>query len=269
MMIPCRDNTPGDMNPPSRAMTLIELLVATAVMLVVLGIATEIFIESGRTARLLSNDEAASLYASEVMFKLRETIQSAVHPSNVSGTPEPPSTLVECNTDRLSLLTYRLRGTGSALYHVTFTNSVTEDGISIINERVRNVFDNKGPARNHTVAPLLPDDVTPLIRFSYASAGKPGQTPDYPSSWPAGQWPDLVQVTLTLVDRKKTGQPMIFQSAFMPGLVGHQRPSTSAKPLEATAGQAGTPHAAPDTPSAVEAAGETAPQNPGSAGGGG
>jgi len=230
-----RRSFPEKPGSSGRAVTLVELLVVMAVMLVVLGIALGIFIESGRAARELGKNEAASLYAGEVMFKFRETIQGAVIPSNMEDTTINPETLVEFSDKRIRLLTYHLRGLESALYQVTWSNAQTVDGRPVINESITSIFNSRGSGHRKSISPLLPEDITPSVRFSYASAGTPGQTPDYRSSWLSSEWPDLIQVSLTLEDRKNPEQPLVFQSAFIPGLTV-QRDASAASPQTA-AGQ--------------------------------
>jgi hypothetical protein len=101
---------------------------------------------------------------------------------------------------------------------------------------------------------MLPGHCRTALSFAYARAAQPGEEPNYQPGWPTGGWPDLVRITLTLTLDETPEQPLVFQTAVIPGRIARAArpvPSTTPSPTATPAPQP-TPQPTPEpTPEPV------------------
>lgn len=200
------------------AMTMIELLVTIGIVVVVLGLALGILVESDRTTRRLTQLHAAAQYCDQTLSAATAMIEGAVAADNIKTSDT--QTLAQAQTfksNELQMLAY----SNGVLYRVNLSPRPGE-GIVIKRDPVSGV----GSAGAGAVTPMdekasaiAPAGFKPNIRFAYAGTTPPGQRPRYQDAWTSPGWPALIQVQVEAKLDAQGQPPIVLETAAIPGLV--------------------------------------------------
>lgn len=250
-----------------RGVTLIELLVTLSVMLVVLGITMEIFIESNRSTQRITRYQLALQYCQQVMNQAGDTIGSAImDPSGLKGIQNADKAYRFERHD-LSLICL---GRGVEIFQVSLGVDAQEkkaqpDKKSEVLRRLYHPLAGGAGVlvkdRLERLGGATPEHFSPTLKFGYAGAAEPGQMPVYQDSWTSTALPVLIRITVQAKVDDDPMHPIELQTAVIPGLMPARRalmPAAAATPAAAPMAPA-TP-GAPATPVAPAAPGAPAAQ---------
>lgn len=191
-----------------RAVTLVELLVAGAVLVVVLGIALGMWTQSEKSAQRLIARESALQFTQTQMRRIQLILDQAYLPQTSSSLAPPVLT-----GDR-----FEAWRTNDAGRPQRVSISLSEDRTRIIvglGEDGPTTGTNLGLGR----AVQAPEGVTLGLEFAYAGRIRPGEPPEYRDAWNEMEPPALVRVALT-ADLPDSREPSIrLQTATIPGLL--------------------------------------------------
>jgi Tfp pilus assembly protein PilV len=223
-----------------RAVTLVELLVATAALVVVLGIALEMMIQSERATRQLSQRQIMLQQCEQALLRVSRLVAGAVAPQNLGALTKPVGVNPIFSRRQLSVVTYD-QESGVSLNQVTVKPSGSAETPTaapvIASHPVAETLGKQTAlAREDSLISLTKTDYRTQITFAYARAGRPGEEPQYQDDWPADQWPDLVRITIRAESRAPGERPIELSTAVIPGgLTGTPgRPPVTQTPVPPT-----------------------------------
>lgn len=207
----------------TRGMTLIEIMVTTAIGIVVFGLALGIIIESDRATKRLTQVQAAAQYCNLALGAATQSIESAVAADNIDLTSDTQALVPMFNPDQLEMLAYR----DGVLYRARISQK-PEEGLMLSHEPVGAVSSNAAVVQTSVdLGGLKPAGFAPTIKFAYAGTTLPGQRPKYQDRWTSPGWPALIQVKVEAkIDDQRT---ISLETAAVPGLVA-ARPVKEARP---------------------------------------
>ncbi|NQU42618.1 prepilin-type N-terminal cleavage/methylation domain-containing protein [bacterium] len=181
-----------------RGVTLIELIVVSAILSVVLGLVFGIFMRT-RTATLRGQEELAmETQARLVADQITSILQSATPPSALDGAVPPP----EFRPDACRIVS--TRDSDGGLFQVWTISNVKAEDDGSRHQRVRlaaKPLDSEGSAQEQ-MAGLQDDRFSTSVFFQYTSRHSL-RVDDYQTQLPADQYPLLIRVRV----RVKKVQP--------------------------------------------------------------
>lgn len=196
--------------------TLVELLVGLAGMTLVMGIAYDIYDETLRASRKMIHRQSALDYGVTVIDATSKLLHGAIHPDDLDlKVSVGPS----FSGDSLSVLSYS-GAASNGLKLVTIFAAGDDDEGPPYRRRVSPVpgATGEGPAEE-SAAPLGTnvEGFTPTLSFRYATEAKAGSPINYVDSLKAGQWPVLIEITVSseLIDHP--GHPVVLTTSVIPG----------------------------------------------------
>ncbi len=239
-----------------RAMTLVELLVGMVVMLTILGLAFGISTETSRATRKITRRQHAMDYCQRALTQITEHLGSAVAPQQLTGLANRDAIKPRFESDTISVPTYNHR-LSEFLRMTTFSVEENKEAeVSYLQLSVDPVVETVGSQSVaqkvvESVTGITPDEFSVVVAFGYAEAASPGHPPRYQDSWPADQWPDLIQVKLMATLKQDSAQPIELQTAVIPGVLLGRAPEPAPEPeLVPAPEQAPAANPAPNPPAA-------------------
>lgn len=209
------------LNHPSasrRGMTLIELAITSAMMVVIIGLALGMMTQTQKAAKLVNERLAVTGDCQRILAQTSDMIRHGIRPENLNGFSEPVE--LQWSAERLQMATLE-QGTSVSLCllsigqkpgdgeqdepiiaHYTPLGGVGSSGAVIARERETTFPGGSEGYRYH-------------LSFAFAAAAAPGQPVDYQKHWETGT-PDLVRLRL-VAEPKEEGDPVTFQTAVIPG----------------------------------------------------
>ncbi|HOE96729.1 MAG TPA: type II secretion system protein [Candidatus Sumerlaeota bacterium] len=207
-----------------RGMTLVELTVASGALVVVLGLALGIMLESRGATDEITRRQQAIQYSQQVIEQVTGLLRSAVPPAELTGIRERGVIRPEFRADQLSVPTYE-HPLGSYLCMATVSNAAGgEAGESVtrivrtldpVMETVAGEVARKDSGRLG-LAPL--EGMSAAIEFGYAAPRRPGEAVEYQPRWEGEGFPPLVRVRVTVQPRDPKASPIALQTAVAPGM---------------------------------------------------
>lgn len=240
-------------------MTLIELMVAIAGMLVVMFIVYELYDQTQSASLKMTKRQSAIDYSVQIIDKTTQLLAQAVSPENLEN---PGSVTPVFKNDQLTVPSYR-EDASAGLYRVTIRKAENE-GESVYFVR------NEAPVASATGQQPVKEttepfggktkDFKPEISFRYALTAKPGAPVEYVNELPSGQWPALVEVAVAikLEPTDPQGEVVEMRTSCIPGQIAKSE-IAKAQPAPAPAQPQAPPSAAPGTQPAPATAPPTAP----------
>ena len=229
-----------------QGMTMVELLVGMAVMLIVLGMTFGIAIESNRATQKITRRQHAINYLQRALSQVCEHLRASVPPEQLTGLANRDAIRPRFESDSLSVPTYD-HAQGDCLCMVTISPSQKgEMDISYIQRSVDPVVETIGGGvaqkRTESLGGLTPELFSATIEFGYAQAVQPGQMPEYQSNWDTEKWPDLVRIKVRARMHDAAEPPIELQTAVIPAVLPGRKPQP-AEVIPATPSEAPPPAA--------------------------
>lgn len=203
---------------PSRAVTLVELLVATAGMVIVMGLVYKVYDATQAASIKMSRRQGAIDYGVRVMDETTALLRRALAPSNVEGLENDRAVF---GPDRFTVPAFP-RSASEGLYLITIRPSESEEG-GVAYERFEQPVDlatGEKPVEE-IVRTLGGKDLEfePELSFRYALEATPGRKVNYVDSLEPGQWPVLVEVRIKIELEEYEGLPVELRTSVIPGRV--------------------------------------------------
>lgn len=230
--------------------TLIELLVAIAGMLVLLYIIYNIY-DASQAASINTTRRQASIdFAVRTIDEVGQIVTGAVHPSNLDG--QEPATRFQRN--KFTLPAHR----GDKGIRLVTVGAAEDPAEGVFYQVIDAPI---GAGEPGEPAPLTlggkAENFTPEVSFRYALESTPNAPVAYSDSLPDGQWPALIEVSVIVKADEKDPQPIELRTAFIPGGVpmtapppAQPEPAAEAPSAEAAPAEAEPPAEAPAQPAA-------------------
>lgn len=204
--------------------TLIEIIVAMAGLVLVMGVVLGIYDETQKAAQKMVKRQASIDFAVSFVDQSAALLRNAVNPGNLDVAVTPAFA-----PDRLSVPAYG-DPASNGLFLVSLRPTDSEDA-SHPYEIVRKTLAGAGdtPAEEESVStygqPL--EHAEPVVRFRYAMESKPGAPVAYVERLGSGQWPVLVEISVEVPAGSDGEDPIRMRTAVIPGRVG---PTVAATP---------------------------------------
>lgn len=206
-----------------RAVTLAEMLIAMAGLVIIGGMALGVYENTQSAATKMTRRQGAIDYAVRVMDEISEAVSDALPPENFASAPAPN----EFKGPRIAVLTYSGRkAPGLSLVALEAKNGK-------LSRIERQIEPPAGGARvtgdlDASLAGRF-DDVPLFIAFRYAAESKLGQPVVYVNELPAGQWPALVEITLRATLPEDPLRPIELRTAAIPGRIPRRAGTEAAR----------------------------------------
>ncbi len=191
-------------NCQRRGVTLVELLVMTAIGTVAFGLALGVMTTSHRSAEAITRRQALLQQGAVVMDQLIADIEAAIDPAALAE-PVVPAVLTATEMNLL------IHDGGLQRLRLTHEAGAVRRGLAPL-------AGADAAPQTRSVGSDLPEGCELSLAFGYAAATPPDRRPDYLETWPGPGLPSLIQVRLELTDPNAGGGPIAFQSAAIPGL---------------------------------------------------
>jgi prepilin-type N-terminal cleavage/methylation domain-containing protein len=220
-----------------RAMTLVEVLVVSAILVVVLGLAYEAAQSSSRATDAISGRQQALVACQRAEMLAARTLEKAIAPSNLTGASASKASPV---FKRQGMTVYALDAGGERLERVVIdapaaapatAAAATPSSVRAASPCLltRSAVDASGGAQSASQPIFGANDIPGYrleLSFAYANAPDPGQEPAWRDDWPAGQWPDLALIRARAVSRVAGARAVELVTAVVPGGV-HGTPASA------------------------------------------
>lgn len=228
-------------------LTLVELLVTIAILVVVLGLALGMMVESDRASRKILHTQTGIQYCQAIMNEAVRTVRSAVAPSNFSGAVDPARLATRFTADELTLPACDPAGIITFSRTTLTTELNGKESLGVVRRRLALADAATSATRTDVLGGARPDRMYPAIRFAYAAQPIPGQKIDYRDTWSSPTLPALVRITVEvrLTGSTSHAPEIILQTAVIPGLVPPQTIAATVAAPAATPEPAPTPAPTP------------------------
>lgn len=210
--------------------TLIELLVTMAVMLIVLGLVYGIALESGHATQKVTRYQMAIQYCEQVLQQASETVGAAVDPAELAVLKDSAEARPVFKKNEMAVLTLNAgRTPDHTLSRVRIRNIDAEGSPPVIGREVTyplaKIITKTVPMiemDDDMLGGVLVEDMKCSIRFAYAATpAEPGNVADsdYKDTWTSPGLPALVRISVVGKLDGDPGHPIELQTAVIPGLV--------------------------------------------------
>ena len=220
-----------------RGMTLIEIMVVTGVLVVVLGLALGVGMESEKAGRKLIRRQNAILYCQTAMERIVSLVQGAIDPESLEGLTNRTVLNPILKSDELGLITI-LSVKESALTQMTIQNKKSSPAGT---QSIKSVHSPVAETTRGTVTPhevdlggVAPEEFIPSVTFAYAAAAPPDKEkgPAYLPTWDKPGLPDLIRITVR-AEFANGESPIELETALIPGIVSAHGAAAGAPPQPA------------------------------------
>jgi hypothetical protein len=193
-------------------LTLIELLVAIAGLLVVLIIIYRIYDETQQASVNMTRRHSGIDHAVRVVDEAGELIASAVNPAALDDAAGAEAAFEK---NRLVLPIHRAGEEGG--WRVVTIAAAQGEGASHFEIQEKAIGDTGEPIARELGGKI--EGIASDIQFRYALDATPGAAIEYMDSLRAGEWPALIEVLVSVRTDPKdpNNQPIELRSSFMPG----------------------------------------------------
>lgn len=202
-----------------RAMTLIEIMITTGLMVVVLGIALGIAGETEKASRRIAQAQAGLQYAQLAMENATSSVRAAIDPRQLEGLQNQTVLTPNFAEHELTLFTFEQ----GVLSKVTLKQQQASGKPQELVREVRALAEAAGSAAAAAEERKLggPDEngFKPSINFGFAKATAPGVQPQFSDSWTEPGLPEIVQVVVHVRFDDERNRELKLQTVVMPGWV--------------------------------------------------
>lgn len=204
-----------------RGITLVELLIAVGGMVIVMGAAFEVYEETQSASIKMTNRQAATDYAVRVMDQAVELINNAVNPADLESASGARGEFKRF----LASFPVMMPGEQAALSQVSIRPAKRTPGSHASGAQYQIIESPLPATEGKAVASSVKslggraEKFHPILSFRYATEAKPGQAIAYVDQLESAEWPRLVEITLRVDLPDSPDQPILLQTAVMPGRV--------------------------------------------------
>ena len=212
---------------PTAAITVVELLVATAGLLVVMFIVLRIYEQTATAAKKMTSRQTAIDYGIGVIDEIGRLLYDAIAPGDLD-LQDPSAAGALFQSDRITIASFP-RGASAGLYLITVApaedpseGTYYEQGEKPVSEATGTEPVEGGGGGGGITRPfplgVKALDFKPTISFRYAlEAPQPGASINYSESLEEGQWPALVEVSVFIEREDDPLRPIELRTAIIPG----------------------------------------------------
>jgi len=195
-----------------RAMTILELMVVMGGLTIVSAITYDIYDETQRASQKMIDRQSAIDYGVTVIDATTKLLRDAVHPGDLDvKVAVGPS----FKANGLSVHSY-LNDPAQGLRLVTL--SISEEGeLTQKNATVQGATGEGAQEETSNVVGTVIKGFEPTVSFRYATQAQAGSAVSYVDSLEAGQWPVLIEITITSELPSNPGHPVELKTAVIPG----------------------------------------------------
>jgi type II secretory pathway pseudopilin PulG len=243
-------------------LTIVELLVATAALAVVMAMALAMMMQSEEVTRRVTERQTAIQECRNAMMSVGDLVSRAVPPENLTALSNPAGVNPIFGADRLSLVVYD-EAEGGFLNQWTVKprgagDAARDEPILEWRPIAETVGGQESRGKEDRLLKAIKGDWHAEMRFAYARAAAPGGEPDYQDTFPGGEWPDLVRITIR-AETTAPGRGVIeMTTAAIPGGLAASRRASEAQAttsatitVEPAAGDAASTSTMPAMPGAM------------------
>ena len=237
-----------------RGITLVELIVASAIMVVVIGLGLGIASSTEKAGQRITKRQAAILYAQTSLQQVADAATGAIDPEALNSVTNRTPLAPVLTQDELGIMRY-VDMEGPTLVSELFRAQKSDAGATFLAAQIQPLAETARGAVGSTLNPIggsKPDGFTPSLEFAYASAPAPGQAAAYAPQWTAPGLPDLIRITIRVQFDAQEENAIELQTAVVPGFV--RTVSAAPAPVEPAAPAAPAAETAPTTPTQEPAA---------------
>jgi hypothetical protein len=205
----------------SRAVTLIELLVAMVGFLLIGGAILEIYDETQKAAQKMIRRQASIDFAVVFADRSAELLREAVRPANLDISVDG----VAFQSDRFSVPAYGVPASNGLFLVTVRPRDDAGDGRRY--EIVRQALGAAGDASTSTQTGLgvALTEGEPQISFRYATHARPGEPIEYRDRLAPGEWPAVVEISVQVQPKGDGEDPILVKTAAIPGRLPAVRPA--------------------------------------------
>lgn len=203
-----RLNGQSPLRPASRlrAVTLMEVVIATALLVVVLGVLMDMLITMRRDTERAQNRLQMQTEAAMVADQLSAVFAHAVKPGAIDG---GTSATLAFAADKCSILSSK-NFSGKKMEQITFTSSAEK------NRQGRVISENQDGVKVK-LGLRTQDRFNTKVAFQYATAalvpGPDNKGDNFKTALQPGEFPRLVRATITVADSLKQIKPYVLTEA--------------------------------------------------------
>jgi len=199
-------------------MTLIELMVAIGIMVVVMGMAFTVYDQTLKASLKMTTRQSAMDYSILTMDQIVGLLGDAIIPADLD---DPAAAAASFGPGSLSVPINKT-GAGGGLYLLTLRRAKPEraEVPFEIEQTLIKARGDSGALMKSTVA--LGGKVKDFgieMSFRYALESRPGEPVRYVDRLEPGQWPALIQVTLTAKMDDYPTEPVALTTSVIPGRI--------------------------------------------------
>lgn len=204
-------------------LTLVELLVTIGILVVVLGLALGMMMESDRASRKILRSQAGIQYCQVILNEAVRTVRAAVAPANFAA-GDPARLAPRLTAGELTLPACDAGSPVTFSLTTLTTDYSGKEPVGIIRRRVALGDAATSAVRAEILGGARPERLHPTIRFAYAGMPVPGRGVSYQDTWSSATLPALVRITVEAHLTGSLSRPpeISLQTAVIPGLIPPQ-----------------------------------------------
>ena len=209
-----------------RGVTIVEILIATAGLVVILGLAWSIYDETQTASRKMIKRQSAIDYSVRVMDVITKLLRDAVAPENLD---DPSIVKPVFSRETLSIPAYRTSGSvGLDLVTIALSpNRESGEYYVRIDKPNAHATGTQGVSERRNALGGLVEGFEPTLSFAYALEAAPGRPVDYRDELAEGQWPALIRVTIVAELEEYKDKPVKLSTAVIPGRLPRSKTAQS------------------------------------------
>lgn len=210
-------------NHSRRGVTIIEMLVAIAMLVVVIGLTLGIVIQTEKASSQLTRRMSMATDCQTILNDMCQALSRAADPAQFDGIENAEAIAPVFAADSISLPTLS-QGRELTLNMMTLGTILDEEGATRATIHYRPMADD-APVGKHRQLGQTPDRYDLTVSFAYAAAPQPGAGPDYHDTWDGQGLPALIRVKVEGV-ADGNDVPFKLQTSVIPGMLPGSPPAT-------------------------------------------
>lgn len=202
----------------SRAMTLIEVMVTIGIMVVVMGMAFTVYDQTLKASLKMTTRQAAMDYSILTMDQIVGMLGDAIAPTDLD---DPAAVAASFGPGSLSVPVNKT-GAGGGLYLLTLRRAKPERAevpFEIEQTLIKARGDSGALIKSTLALGGRVKDFQIEMSFRYALESRPGEPVRYVDRLEPGQWPALIQVTLSATMDDYPKEPVALTTSVIPGRI--------------------------------------------------
>lgn len=201
-------------------MTIIEVLIVSAGLAIFMGLVYRVYAETRDAAIKMTHRQSAIDYAVRMIDEVTSVLLDAVDPESFDEEADIKLLNSRIEFKEHTLTIPRIRKEATEVLCLGIIRPVEEGEEGEVYEYREEPIKSAGPGAVQELTRTLggrAEGFTPELSFRYATEAQPGQPVTYVSQLEAGQWPVLIQVSVSMEIPDYPTRPVEFQTAVIPG----------------------------------------------------